>query len=232
MYDETHLTATHRLGKTFDQLVKTNKVEEGLGESTGENVLAALDLLVQGTGLELGLQVVQRAGKLIGDSSSEHLAVVTSVFLVEGDELGRGVTGDEGLDVLDVGLVEGRGRAVLEQHVGDVFLVVQSETSQDLLRTRGDTSLVGTRVLVELDSLGFESLTGFLRDEQVGALDNVLEVALALGVEQLVDVGQVDRLRSTSTRDEHVGLEAKVGEVSTRQEKDGKREIELHIGRA
>ena len=226
------MTVTHRLRKTFNQLVQTDEVDEGLGESTRENIPAALDLLVQGTRLELGLQVVQRAGELIGDSSSQHLAVVTSVFLVKGDKLGRGVSGDESLNVLDVGLVEGGRRTVLEQHVGNIFLVIQSETSQDLLRTRGDTSLVGTRVLVKLDSLGFESLTGLLSDEQVGSLHNVLEVTLALGVEQLVDVGQVDRLRSTSTRNEHVGLEAKMGEVSVGRETDGKQGIGLGIERA
>ena len=159
------------------------------------------------------MKIVESAGELIGDPGSQDLAIVSSVLLVERDKLGRSVTSDQCLNILDIGLVEGRRRAVLEEHVGNVLLVVEGETGQDFLRTRGDSSLVGTRVLVQLDPLGLESLTGLLGDEQVGSLDNVLEVALALGVEKLVDVGQVDSLGSTSTRHEHVGLETEVGGV-------------------
>lgn len=55
-----------------------------------------------------------------------------------------------------------------------------------------------------------------LGEEQVGTLDNVLEMRLALRVDELIDVGDVDRFRPTTARNEKVGLDAEVEGISER----------------
>ena len=56
-------------------------------------------------------------------------------------------------------------------------------------------TLVGTRVLEQHNLALLEVEASLLGEEQVRALDNVLEVGLALGVDQRRDVGDVDSLR-------------------------------------
>jgi hypothetical protein len=53
-----------------------------------------------------------------------------------------------------------------------------------------------------------------LREEEVRAFDDVLEVGLALGVDERGDVGDVDGLGTATAGNEDVGLEAEVGTVT------------------
>jgi len=53
-----------------------------------------------------------------------------------------------------------------------------------------------------------------LGKEQVGALDDVLEVWLALWVDQVVDVRDVDGLGSTTTGNKEIGLDSEMEVVS------------------
>lgn len=55
-----------------------------------------------------------------------------------------------------------------------------------------------------------------LGEKQVGTLDNVLEVRLALRVDELVDIGNVDGFGSTTAGNEKVGLDAEVEGISER----------------
>ena len=53
-----------------------------------------------------------------------------------------------------------------------------------------------------------------LSEEQVGTLDDVLEVGLALGVEEAGDVGDVDGFGTTTAGDEEVGLVTEVSSIA------------------
>lgn len=53
-----------------------------------------------------------------------------------------------------------------------------------------------------------------MRKEEVGTLDDVLEVGLAITVDQVGDVGNVDSFWSTTTWDKQVGLDSEVEVVS------------------
>ena len=53
-----------------------------------------------------------------------------------------------------------------------------------------------------------------LGKEQVGALDNVLEVWLALGVDKVRDVRDVDRFGSATTGYKEIGLDSEMEVVS------------------
>lgn len=55
-------------------------------------------------------------------------------------------------------------------------------------------TLVGARVLEQHNLALLKVQPRLLGEEQVGALDDVLEVGLALGVDQRSDVGDVDSL--------------------------------------
>ena len=57
-------------------------------------------------------------------------------------------------------------------------------------------TLVGTRVLEQDDLALLEVQARLLREEQIGALDDELEVRLALGVDESGNVRNVDCLRS------------------------------------
>ena len=120
------------------------------------------------------------------------------MLLPDARELRRRVLRDLLLDVLDVALVELRRLAVLEDHMLDVLLGGESETGENFKRGRGDTTLVRAGVLEEDDLALLEEQTGLLREEEVGSLDDVLEVRLALGVDERGDVRDVDSLRPGS----------------------------------
>lgn len=77
-----------------------------------------------------------------------------------------------------------------------------------------ELTLVGTRVL-EQDNLALlKEQTRLLREEQVRSLDNILEVRLAVRVDESSDVRDVDSLRTASAGNEDVRLEAQVGAVT------------------
>lgn len=77
---------------------------------------------------------------------------------------------------------------------------LETETSEDLERRRCDTALVRRAVLEQDDTLLLEVETRLLGDEQVGALDDGLEVRLAVRVEEAGDVRDVDRLGLRAAR--------------------------------
>lgn len=74
--------------------------------------------------------------------------------------------------------------------------------------------LVGTRVFEENDTLLFQEQPRLLGKEQIGALDDVLEVWLALWVDKVVDVRDVDGLGSTTTGNKEIGLDSEMEVVS------------------
>jgi hypothetical protein len=74
--------------------------------------------------------------------------------------------------------------------------------------------LVGTRVLEKDDALLFKEQPRLLGKEQVGALDNVLEVWLALGIDKVWNVRDVDCLGSTTTWYKEIGLDSEMEVVS------------------
>lgn len=64
------------------------------------------------------------------------------------------------------------------------------------------------------DTLLLERKASGLSDKEVGSLDQVLEVGNSLRVPELRDVGDVDRLGTSSARHEDVGLVAEVSAVA------------------
>ena len=111
-------------------------------------------------------------------------------------------------------LTERRGLAVLDHHQAAVLFVLQAEAGQDFQARGRDAALVGRRVLEQDDALLFEPEAGLLRKEQVGALDDVFKVGLAVAVDQVGDVADVDRLGATAAGHKQVGLDAEVEAVA------------------
>jgi hypothetical protein len=83
-----------------------------------------------------------------------------------------------------------------------------------MLFIRKKTHLVGAWIFEEYDSLLLEPKTGLLREEEVGTLNYVLEVGLAIGIEKVRNVGDVDSFGTASARDEEVGLDTEVEGVT------------------
>jgi hypothetical protein len=75
-------------------------------------------------------------------------------------------------------------------------------------------TLVGTRVLKEDNFALLEVEASLLREEEIGTLNHVFEVGLALLIEERIHVGDVDGLRSTTTGNEEIGLEPQVSTVT------------------
>lgn len=122
------------------------------------------------------------------------------MFAPEALELRGSVFGNLGLDILDVALVKFGGLAILEDHKVGVFFCGEGKTSEDFEGRAGDTTLVGARVL-EQDHLALlEMETGLLGEEQVGSLHDVLEVGLALRINQGSHIGDIDGLGTIMTR--------------------------------
>jgi len=111
-------------------------------------------------------------------------------------ELSGGVLADLFLNVLDVALVEFGRFAILKDHQVQVFFRSQGETGEHFQRRTGDAALVGARVFEQDDLTLLEVKASLLREEQVGTLDDVAEVWLALGINESSDVGDVDRFRA------------------------------------
>jgi hypothetical protein len=74
--------------------------------------------------------------------------------------------------------------------------------------------LVGTGVLEEDNTLLLKEQPRLLGKEQVGALDDVLEVWLALGIDKVRDVRDVDRFGSSTTWYEEICLDSEMEVVS------------------
>jgi hypothetical protein len=74
--------------------------------------------------------------------------------------------------------------------------------------------LVGTRVFEEDNTLLFQEQPRLLGKEQIGTLDDVLEVGLALRVDKVRDVRDVDGLGSSTTGYKEVGLDSEMEVVS------------------
>lgn len=200
--------------QTLEEGVEADLVDQRLGEGAGKHIPPALDIVVQVRVFQLVLQLVEGSGELVRDLGA-HLGA-----LVERPVLGNAVVfcccvlADLLLDVLGVRLVEGGGLAVCEDHVVDVLLVLERQTGKHLERRRGDSTLVGRRVLVEHHALLLEEETGLLGEEEVGTLDNVLEVGLALGIDETRDIRDVDGFGTTTTGDKEVALDAEVEAVT------------------
>lgn len=111
-------------------------------------------------------------------------------------------------------LTESGRLSVLEDHVLNVLFVVETHTGEDLEGRRGDTTLVGARVLVKDNTSLLKPESSLLGEEQVGAFDDVLEMGLAVGVDELGNVGNVDGFGTTTTGNKEVGLDAEVEVVS------------------
>jgi len=92
--------------------------------------------------------------------------------------------------------------------------ICKTETDEDFERAGRDTALIGRGILEHDDLALLEEQSSLLGEEQVGALDDVLEVRLALGVEEAGDVGDVDSLGTTTAGNEEVGLVAEVSSVA------------------
>jgi len=82
-------------------------------------------------------------------------------------------------------------------------------TSQKQIRT-----LVGTRILEQHNLALLKVQARLLRQEEVGTLHNVLEVGLALGIDERSHVGDVDRFRSATARHKQISLEAQMSTIS------------------
>lgn len=66
--------------------------------------------------------------------------------------------------------------------------------------TKREHTFVSARIL-EQDNLALlEEETRLLREEQIGALNNILEVGFALSIDQGSHIGDIDSLRSTNNR--------------------------------
>ena len=90
--------------------------------------------------LELGLQVVELDGELVGDLSPGLGTLKAGVLAPNAVELCGGVFRDLCLNLFHVVLVEVRGLIVLEDHEVQVFLRREREANEDFERRAGDTT--------------------------------------------------------------------------------------------
>ena len=118
------------------------------------------------------------------------------MLLPDAVEFGSSILGDLGLDVFDVVLVKLRGLSVFEDHQVDVFLCGKSEASENLERGAGDATFVGAGVFEDDDLPLLEMQTSLLREEEIGTLNNVLEMGFAVSINERRHIGDVDRFRS------------------------------------
>jgi len=130
------------------------------------------------------------------------------VLLPDAVELGTGVFPDLGLDILDVVLVERAWFSILEDHQVDVFLGGECEAGEDFERGGGNTTLIGARILEDDDFAFLKIETRLLSQEEVGALDDVFEMWLAITIDEPCHVGDVDSFGSV--RSTKVNLEARI----------------------
>ena len=202
-----------RVGQSLHQRIQPDLVHQRLRDRAAEHAPPTRNVVEQVRALELGLEVIERGGKLVGDRRTRLRPTKPRVLAEDTVELGCSILGDLGLDVLDVALVKLRG-LLLKGHKVDVLLRRERKTRKDLEGGRSDTALVGARVLEQNDLALLEEETGLLREEEVRAFDDVLEVRLALGIDERGDVGDVDGLGTAAAGNEDVRLEAEVGTVA------------------
>ena len=181
-----------RHGQALQERVEPDLVHERLGDRALHDAAPARLVVEQVRVLELLLELVELARELVRDDRARLRALQPRVLAPDAPELVRRVLGDDPLDVAHVALVELGRPPVLEDHVLRVLVRREPEPGEHLQRGARDATLVRARVLEEDDLALLEDETGLLREEEVRALDNVLEVGLALSVGQRRDVRDVD----------------------------------------
>ena len=120
------------LWQSLHEGVETDLVDKGLGDSAGQDVLSRRHIVVQVRHLELVLQVVEGGGEQVRNGSSGLGSLLTVPLLGDTGVLMGGILANLLLDILDVGLVESGRLSVFEDHVFDVFFVIETHTSEDL----------------------------------------------------------------------------------------------------
>ena len=120
------------------------------------------------------------------------------------------------LDFLDIGFIESGSDTVLDTHVFFKTCIIESESSQNFQGRRGNTTLVGRGTLEKNDASMFKTETGFLGNEQVGTFNNVLVETV---FNDLVDVIQTNRFRTTTARNEDTRKSKRVGVESVTEGK-------------
>ena len=186
-----------------DNNIKTNKLLKTLGDGLSKDDLAEILVLPEVRTVD---HVVERVD-LVGHAVSEQEARETGAEVLAPDalELVASISGDAGLDLLDVGEVEVGDLTVLDSHVLGEDVVGEGESSEDLEGRRGDTTLVGRSILVEDDTSLLKNHAGILGDEEVSTLDNNLELGLtSLGIEEVLHVREVDGLGATTAGHEEI----------------------------
>ena len=185
-----------RDGQPLQERVEPDRVDERLGDRAPHDAALARLVVEEVRVLELLLELIELARELVRDDRARLRALQARVLAPDAAELVRRVLGDDPLDVAHVALVERGGLAVLEDHVLCVLFGGEAESGEDLKRGAGDATLVCAGVLEEDDLALLEEETGLLREEQVRALDDVLEVGLAIRINKCRDVRDVDSLGS------------------------------------
>lgn len=150
-----------RVRQPLHQRIQPHLIHQRLRNRPPKHTPPARDIIEEVGALELGLEVVECSGKLVGDRRARLRPAKPRVLAGDTGELGGCVPGDLGLDVLDVALVE-LGGFSLESHKVDVLLSRKRESSENLEGGRSDTALVGTRVLEQNDLALLEEEAGLL----------------------------------------------------------------------
>ena len=193
---EQRALVRHR--QALEERVQPDLVHERLGDRALHDTAPARLVVEQIRVLELLLELVELARELVRDDRARLRALQARVLAPDAPKLVRRVLGDDPLDVPHVALVERRGLAVLEDHVLLVLVRRETEAGEDLERGARDAALVRRGVLEEHDLALLEVETRLLGEEEVRALDDVLEVRLALGIEETSDVRDVNGFRSNT----------------------------------
>ena len=163
------------------------------------------------------------AGELVGDERHEAALGALLALVPEALELLLGVAAEDLDNLLNVLLVHLRDGAVgADAHVVGVLGIGHAHAGEDLKRGASNASLVGGGVLDEDDADALEGDAGIVGDEQVSALNNVLEAELvgasqvtnlaldhrlagrALHRDELMDIVKADGGRAAAARDEDV----------------------------
>ena len=194
------------------QLFQSNLLDQCSWEDLSHDGCSDARLIEQVCGLQLLTENIECLRQLRRDDRA--WLACTLMLGPNGFKLLCCIGADDVLDVGNVGQIERRWLAIFECHILCVLFVLQAETAEHLETTARHTTLVGTRIGEENDALSLELNSCLLGDEQIGALDNVLEVRFAFCVRQRSNVGYVDSLRAPTTRHEQVRLEPEMCPIS------------------